>query len=98
MLGEKIKLIREEMGMSQRELGGFIEVDAAFISKVEKGEKPINRNHLKKISQILKVKQSYLQTLWLADKVYKLVAEEDFGTDALHLAEQKIEYQKKKRP
>lgn len=94
MLGEKIKLLRENLSISQRELGAYIEVDAAFISKIEKGEKSINRKHLVIISQVLKTTESELLTLWLADKVYKVIAEEELGLDALTIAEKKMDYNK----
>ncbi len=96
MLGEKLKLLREIKGISQRELGGYIEVDAAFVSKVESGEKIISRKHLHTISQVLDIEEEDLQKLWLADKVYKIVEEEDFGQEALKLAEDKVEYLKQK--
>jgi transcriptional regulator with XRE-family HTH domain len=95
MLGQKIKQLRTELGISQRELGAHIEVDSAFISKVEKGEKPIKREHLKVLSEVLKIDEVELQKLWLANKIYKIVADEELAIEALELAEQKVEYLKK---
>ncbi len=92
MFGIKIKELRVKLGISQRELGAFIEVDSAFISRVEKDEKPIKREHLKKLSEVLNIKEEELQKLWLANKIYKLVAEEELAKEALILAEQKVEY------
>lgn len=96
MFGKKIKEQRERKGLSQRELGSYIELDAAYISKVESGEKMISRKHLHTVSQVLDIEEEELQKLWLADKVYKIVEEEDWGYDALKLAEDKVEYLKLK--
>jgi len=94
MFGQRIKELRTKLGISQRELGAYIELDAAFISKVEKDEKPIKREHLKKLSEVLKVDEQELQKLWLANKIYKVVADEELAKEALILAEQKVEYLK----
>jgi len=40
-LGDKLRQLREENQMAQRQVGAVIEVDGAFISKVENNEKPI---------------------------------------------------------
>lgn len=96
MFGIKIKALREVKGISQRALGAYIEVDAAFISKVESGEKIMSRKHLPIISQVLDIEEAELLKLWLADKVYKIVEEEDFGQEVLKLAENKVEYLKQK--
>lgn len=94
MLGKKIKELRLKLGISQRELGAYINLDAGFISKVEKDDKPLNRLHLKKLSEVLKIEEAELQKLWLANKVYKVVADEELAKEALVLAEQKVEYLK----
>ena len=76
MLGKKLKELRESKGLMQRQVGSVIDVDGAFISKIENNEKPINRDHLKKLSVYFKVKESELQTLWLVDKIRLLVKNE----------------------
>ncbi len=97
MFGEKIKAQREQKGISQRELGAYVEVDAAFISKVESGEKMISRKHLQVIGQVLNIEEGELQKLWLSDKIYKIVEEETWGHEALILAKDKVEYYLKQK-
>jgi transcriptional regulator with XRE-family HTH domain len=95
MLGEKIKALREQKGISQRELGAHIEVDAAFMSKVEKGEKPMSRKHLAVVASVLDTDEDYLLKLWLADKVYRVIEDEADSVQILKLAEEKIKYNNK---
>ena len=45
MLGVKLKELRETNGMVQRQIAALLEVDTAFISKVEKEEKQINQQN-----------------------------------------------------
>jgi len=74
--GKKLKELREQKGIAQRQVGAIIEVDGAFISKVENGDKRINRKHLIKLSQLFDISLKELETLWLADKVYEIVKDE----------------------
>lgn len=73
MLGEKIKILRETQGLLQRQLAAELEVDTAYISKMESNEKPVSRNYLKKLSEILNISEDDLINLWLADKVINLL-------------------------
>jgi transcriptional regulator with XRE-family HTH domain len=90
--GEKLKELRESKNLSQREVGAAISVDAAFISKAEKGEKRISRDHLEKLSLFLGIDKDELETLWLANKLYQLVENEDLGHEALKVAEAEFLY------
>ena len=69
----------------QREVGAVIEVDGAFISKVENNEKPINRKHLTTLSKFFKMQEDELQTLWLADKIRLIIKEEKLGKEAIQI-------------
>jgi len=88
--GKKLKELREGKGLAQRQIGAKIEVDGAFISKVEKGEKRINRKHLKKLSELFDVQLSELETLWLADKVFAIVKDEDEAKSVIKEVEKRI--------
>lgn len=90
MLGEKLKELREAKGLVQRQVAAELEVDTAYISKMESNEKPVSRNHLKKISMLLGIGEEELLTLWLADKVYDLVKNEEVALKAMIVAEKEI--------
>lgn len=84
-LGERIRELREDIQLSQRQIGALIEVDGAFISKVEHSEKPISRTHLKILAQFFKVKEADLQALWLADKVRNILKDDHYAVDAINI-------------
>ena len=84
-LGDKLRQLRDEKKLMQREVGAVIEVDGAFISKVENSEKPINRKHLTTLSKFFKVQEDELQTLWLADKIRLIIKEEKLGKQAIQI-------------
>jgi len=51
MLGERLKELREAKGFVQREVAALLEVDTAYVSKMEKNEKPFSRSRIKKLSK-----------------------------------------------
>jgi transcriptional regulator with XRE-family HTH domain len=84
-LGERLRELRDSRNLMQREVGAIIEVDGTFISKIEKNEKPINRKHLKKLSNFFDVDEDELQALWLADKLRFIIKNEILGQQAIQL-------------
>src|SRR5690606_27960700 len=89
-LGDKLRQLRDENNLMQREVGAVIEVDGAFISKVENNEKPINRKHLATLSKFFKVQEDELQTLWLADKIYNMTQSEPTALESLNIVINRI--------
>jgi len=73
-----------------------LEIDNAYISKMESNDKPVSRKHLAKLAKLYKVKEQDLLTLWLADKLYDVVKDEEFALKAMEVAESKIKTKKKK--
>jgi HTH-type transcriptional regulator, competence development regulator len=85
MLGEKLKELREAKGLVQRQVAAELEVDTAYISKMESNEKPASRSHLKKLAVLLDISEEKLLILWLADKVYDLVKDEPVGLKSIEV-------------
>ena len=95
-IGQRIRQLREESGMKQRELAAELDIGEGFLSKVENDQKLLKREDLKKLSKLFNVAQSDLETLWLANKVYDLIKDENQGLDALKVAEEQAKYSKGK--
>ncbi len=87
MLGEKLRELRETKGLVQRQVAAELDVDTAYISKMENNEKPVSRQHLKKLSALLGIDEEELLTLWLADKLYDVVKDEAVALKAMQIAE-----------
>ena len=90
MLGEKLKELREAKGLVQRQVAADLQVDTAYISKMEHNEKPVSRSHLKKLSTLYSVKEYELLPIWLADKVLQLLENEKYSVQALEMALNKV--------
>lgn len=86
MLGSKLKELRESNGYVQRQIAAELEVDTAYISKVENDEKPLSKIHLKKLSKMYKISERELLTIWLTDKIKELVKDEPTAKESILLA------------
>ena len=80
-------------GMLQRELATKLEIGEGFLSKVENDQKQLKRDDLKKLSRLFRISLNELETLWLANKIYDLVKDENQGTNALKVVEEQLKYE-----
>lgn len=76
MLGERIKEYRESHKLLQRQLAAELEVDTAYVSKIENNEKLVSKIHIRKLSKLLKISEKELHLLWVAQKLLLVVKSE----------------------
>ncbi len=74
--GQKVRMMREHKGLLLRQMAASLEVDTALVSKMERGERPVNKEQVLKIAAFLKADADTLLTLWMADKIESVVVEE----------------------
>ena len=94
--GDAIITRREEKDLLLRHVAASLDVDTAMLSKIERGERKAKREQVIEFAKLLHLNENDLLTLWLADKVYDVIQEEDLGLNALKVAEKEIKYNKKK--
>ena len=71
-MGERIKQLRQEKGLTQEELGKYIGVKKAAIMKYEKGNvKNMKRSSIETLSNLFNVSPSYLMCLY-EPKIHQL--------------------------
>ena len=88
IFGPRIKAMRLEHGLKQRQLAELLETDMPMYSKMELGARRVRREQVPKLAELYKVDEKELMTLWLADGVYAVLKEEDETSrlDAIDLA------------
>lgn len=91
-IGKRIRELRESSGLLQRELAAKLNIGEGFLSKVENDQKLLKRDDLMILSHIFNVDLSELETLWLANKLYDLIKNENNGLNALKVAEEQVVY------
>ena len=96
IFGNKIKTLREEKQIPQRQLAAELEIDTATYCKIEKGDRRAKREQVNVLADLLEVDSKELIRLWSADKVYDIIAEEEEATQILNVvAESIVQYKRK---
>ncbi|MBI5371279.1 MAG: helix-turn-helix transcriptional regulator [Sphingobacteriales bacterium] len=88
--GNRIKELRSQQHLLQRQVAALLEMDTPLYSKIERGERIAKKELVVKLAQILKSDKDELLTLWLADQVYDVVKNEDQAGEALKSVSNKI--------
>jgi transcriptional regulator with XRE-family HTH domain len=88
--GETVRVLRESKGLLLRQVASKIEVDMAFLSKMERNEKKASRIQLEKLAKMLEAGKNELLTLWLSDKLLETLNEESEAYNALKLTEKRM--------
>ncbi len=93
LFADKIRQLRDEKQLLQRQLASALEIDTPMYSKIERGERPAKREQVVAIAKILTTNETELLTLWLADKILgEVEAETELADKALKIAQQNLKF------
>jgi len=95
--GEILRNLREKSDMPLRKLAAQLDIDQSTLSKIERNERSANSDLIEKIAKIFKVSKKELQVAFLSDQIAYKVLDEDYGVEALHVAEDKVSYLKNQK-
>ena len=90
IFGNRIKTIREEKQIPQRQLAAALEIDTATFCKIEKGDRRARREQVTVLADLLDADSKELMRLWSADKIYDIIAEEEEATQILIVVAESI--------
>ncbi|MGQ1910982.1 helix-turn-helix domain-containing protein [Marinifilum sp. RC60d5] len=87
-LGKRIRELREERELLQRQLAAELEIDTPMFSKIERGDRKAKREQVVKMAKLFEVDQEELISLWLAGQIYGIVKNENEALNALEIVKQ----------
>lgn len=91
LFDKKIRELRDEQGVLQRQLAAYLEIDTPMFSKIERGDRRAKRSQVVLLAKYFHINENEMLTLWLADKVLDaLDDEEELRLDALDIARNKL--------
>jgi len=93
--GEKLRDIREKAGLTLRKAAMKADIDVAVLSKVERGERKLTKELILRLSELYNVKPEKLIIGFLSEKILYEIRDEEFGLEALKVAEKELKYKKK---
>ncbi len=94
-IGQVIRELREQKELLLREVAASLEIDPSLLSKIERGGKRPTKEQIILLAQILDVNEKELLIAYLSDRLVYEIRDEELATEAIKVAEQKIEYLKK---
>jgi len=95
-LGLKLRELRVQAGLSLRKAAMQADVDIAILSKMERGERKLSKELVLKLAELYKTNSDKLVIDFLSEKVLYELEDEDFGLEALKVAEKQLKYKKQK--
>ncbi len=95
-LGLKLRELREQAGLSLRKAATQVDIDVAILSKMERGERKFSKELVLKLADLYKADSDKLIIDFLSEKVLYELEDEDFGLEALKVAEKQLKYRKQK--
>lgn len=90
--GEILREKREKKGLLLRHVSAQLDIDTAILSKIERGERKATRKQIDKLAEILEIDRKTLVVQYLSEKILYEIKDEDFGVQALKVAEKTIKY------
>lgn len=91
IFGNKIRRLRDEQGVLQRQLAAYLEIDTPMFSKIERGDRRAKREQVVKLAKYFHQDENEMLTLWLADKVLDaLDGEYELSVQAIKVADEYI--------
>jgi transcriptional regulator with XRE-family HTH domain len=94
--GEYIRQLRINAGLPIRKIAAQLDIDATLLGKIERDERPANKNVIARIAEIFNQDEEDLLKRFLSDQIAYKILNEDADIEVLKVAEQKVEYLKAK--
>ena len=88
--GEYIRSLREKRNLLLREMAANINMDVAYLSKIERGNRLARREQVIAFAKEVKVDESKLIKLWMSEQIVQMIKNEKDSTEILKIAEEKI--------
>ncbi len=85
-LGDYLREIRTEKGLSLKDLASSLDVDLSLLSKIERGERSLSMDMVPALSRALEIDFKQLQTDLLALRVIHAFGKEEFASEGLKKA------------
>ena len=91
LFAEKIRQLREEKQLLQRQVSAALEMDNALYCKIERGDRSAKREQVVKLADLFYVDPKELLVLWLADHVTSImVNEKNIANEVLDIVKASI--------
>ncbi len=91
-IGTVLKDLREQNGLQLQQVHKKTKINLTLLSRIENGKRMPTKEQVLKLVKQYKCDKKDVMVHWISDKVVYDVQEEEYGIEALQLAEEKILY------
>ena len=63
LLGNKIRSLRDEQGILQRQVAAYLEIDTPMFSKIERGDRRAKRSQVTKLAEYFHLEDKELDSI-----------------------------------
>lgn len=89
LFGKKIRELRDENGVLQRQLAALLEIDTPMFSKIERGDRRAKREQVIKLAEYFHQDENEMLTLWLTKCLMRWMASKNSVRKPLKLPKNK---------
>jgi transcriptional regulator with XRE-family HTH domain len=93
-IGAQLRKLREAKGIPLRKAAALIDIDVAILSKMERGERRLNKEVIEKLAKLYDQEAEELLVLFLSDKIVYEIGDDDLALKAMMVAEKEIKYKR----
>ena len=93
-VGQIIRAKRESLGLLLRQVASYLDIDQAILSKIERNERKPTKDNIIKLAEVLKLDKEDLLVQFISDRIAYEIADEEYASKVLKVAEQKVKYLK----
>ena len=90
MIGNYIKTLRTSRGWTLNQLAVMLDIDSAYLSKIENGKRDLDEKKLVKLCKIFNLDKSEMEKELVSEKIAKTICAKDFDHSILDLAQEKV--------
>jgi transcriptional regulator with XRE-family HTH domain len=94
--GEHLRLLRDTQNLSLREVSHHTGIDTSLLGKIERDKRQPTNDQIKHLADFFNIDERLLKRQNLSDQLAYQIIEANADIDVLRVAEQKIEYLKKR--
>ncbi len=91
-LGDLLRRLRVEQKLPLRKVAALLDIDVAILSKMERGERKLNKEVVLKLAEIYRHDPDELVIMYLSEKILYEIGDEELALKGLLAAEGEVRY------
>ena len=91
-LGDMLRRLRVEQKLPLRKVAALLDIDVAILSKMERGERKLNKEVVLKLAEIFHHDPDELVIMYLSEKILYEIGDEELALKGLLAAEGEVRY------